>query len=120
MKNTTAGRDIENIMIECMEGHQLDLKNLICIATHGVPFMIGKYVGVFTVSLRHYEDLEGSSSSGNEIFVCHYFLHLENLCAQVLNMSHVMTVVAKAVDPLNPPKNNSLKHRQFQDETSSF
>ena len=46
------------------------------------------------------------------MFLCHCFLHLENLCAQVLNMSHVMTIVVKAVNSI---KNNSLKHRQFQE-----
>ena len=112
LKNTTTGRDIKDAVIKCMEDHQLDLKNLIGIATDGAPSMIGKNVGAVTLILRHIEPLEGCSSSGKEMFLCHCLLHLENLCAQVLNMSHVMTVVVKAVNSI---KNNSLKHRQFQE-----
>ena len=40
-----------------------------------------------------------------------FFLHLENLCTQVLDISYVMTVVVKTVNAI---KHNSLKHRQFQ------
>ena len=112
LKNTTTGRDIKDAVIKCMEDYQLHLKNLIGIATDGAPSMIGKNVGSVTLILRHIEALEGCSSSGKEMFLCHCFLHLENLCAQVLNMSHVMTVVVKAVNSI---KNNSLKHRQFQE-----
>ena len=39
------------------------------------------------------------------------FLHLKNLCAQVLNISHVMTVVVKTVNAI---KHNTQKHRLFQ------
>ena len=104
--------DIKDAVIKCMENHQLDLKNFIGIATDGAPSMIGKNVGAVTLILRHIEALEGCSSSGKEMFLCHCFLLLENLCAQVLNMSHVMTVVVKAVNSI---KNNSLKHRQIQE-----
>ena len=45
------------------------------------------------------------------MFICHCFLHVENLCAQVLDMSHVMKVVVETVSAV---KNNFLKHRQFQ------
>ena len=41
-KNTTTGRDIKDAVIKCMEDHQLDLKNVIGIATNGAPSMIGK------------------------------------------------------------------------------
>jgi hypothetical protein len=51
------------------------------------------------------------------MFICHCFLHLENLCAQVLNMSHVMTVVVKVINSI---KNSSLKHRQFQEYLSEL
>ena len=84
LKNTTTGRDIRDAVIKCMEDHQLDLKNLIGIATDGAPSMIGKNVGALTLILRHIEALEGCSSSGKETFLCHCFLHLKNLCAQVL------------------------------------
>ena len=39
------------------------------------------------------------------------FLHLDNLCVQVLDIVHVIIVVVKT---LNTIKHNSLKHRQFQ------
>ena len=39
------------------------------------------------------------------------FLHFENLCAQVLDIYHVMIIVVKTVNAI---KHNSLKHHQFQ------
>ena len=73
--------------------------------------MIGKNIGAVTLLLRYSEDLKNCSSAEDGMFICHCFLHLENLCAQVLDMSHVMKVVVKT---LNAIKNNFLKHRQFQ------
>lgn len=111
LKNTTTGKDIKEAVISCMEAHEIDMKKLIGIATDGAPSMVGKNVGAVNLILGHVEALRKNSKCF-DIFIFHCILHLENLCAQVLNMSHVMSVVIKAINSI---KNNSLKHRQFQD-----
>ncbi|GFS88864.1 general transcription factor II-I repeat domain-containing protein 2B [Trichonephila clavipes] len=73
--------------------------------------MVGKNVGAVSLIFDHTKAL-GNSSNGYEMLICHSVLHLENLCAQVVNMSHVMKVVAKVINSI---KNNPLKHRQFQE-----
>lgn len=111
LNGTTTGRDIKDAVINCAQSRQIDLKNLVGITTDGAPSLVGKNVGAVTLIFDHIKAL-GKSSNDFEMFICHCFLHLENLCAQVLNMSHVMTVVVKVINSI---KNNSLKHRQFQE-----
>ena len=108
MKDATTGIDIKEAVINCAEVHQIDLKNLIGITTDGAPSMVGKNNGAVNLIMEHIKAMRQCSDF--EMFICHCFLHLENLCAQVLNMSHVMSVV---VNVINFIKHNSLKHRQF-------
>ena len=61
--------------------------------------------------LSHIDSLKEGSSATDEMFICHCFLHLENLCAQVLDMSHIMKVLVTTVNVI---KHNALKHHQFQ------
>lgn len=116
MKGTTTGRDIKDAVINCTQSRQIDLKNLVGITTDGAPSMVGKNVGAVTLIFDHIKGL-GKISNDFEMFICHCFLHLENICAQVLNMPHVMKVVVKVINSI---KNNSLKHRQFQEYLSEL
>ncbi|GFW36960.1 general transcription factor II-I repeat domain-containing protein 2A [Trichonephila clavipes] len=111
LKSPTTGRDIKNAVINCAQSHQIDLKNLVGIAEDGAHSMVGKNVGAVSLIFDHTKAL-GNSSNDFEMLICHCFLHLENLCSQVLNMSHVMKVDVKV---MNSIKNNPLKHRQFQE-----
>ncbi|GFX07191.1 general transcription factor II-I repeat domain-containing protein 2A [Trichonephila clavipes] len=77
--------------------------------------MVGKNVGAVSLIFDHTKAL-GNSSNDFEMLIYHCFLHLENLCAQVLSMSHVMKVVDKVINSI---KNNPLKHRQFLRELES-
>ncbi|GFW39785.1 general transcription factor II-I repeat domain-containing protein 2A [Trichonephila clavipes] len=92
LKGTTTGRDIKNAVINCKQSRQIDLKNLVGIAANGAPSIVGENVGAVSLIFDHTKAL-GNSSNDFEMLICHCFLHLENLCAQVLNMSHVMKVV---------------------------
>jgi len=111
LKDTTTGNDIKDAVIKCVQDHKLDLKNLIGIVTDGAPAMIGKNVGAVTLICKQIDDM-GQSSNYFDLFICHCFMHLENLCAQTLDMSHVMSIV---ITTINTIKHNSLKHRQFQE-----
>ena len=111
LKDRTTVKDIKEAVIKCAEDYQLDLKNLIGMATDGSPSTIGKNVGAVTLLLRYLEDLKNCSSAEDGMFICHCFLHLENLCAQILKTFHVMKEVVKTVNAIT---NISLKHRQLQ------
>ena len=111
LKERTTGSNVKDVVVKCAEDHGLDLKNLIGIATDGAPSMVERNAGAVTLILSHIDSLKEGSSATDEMFVCHCFLHLENLCAQVLDMSHVMKVVVTTVNVI---KHNALKHLQFQ------
>ncbi|GFW16790.1 general transcription factor II-I repeat domain-containing protein 2A [Trichonephila clavipes] len=111
LKGTTTGRDVKDAVINCAQSREIDLKNLVGIATDGAYSMVGKTVGAVSLIFNLTKAL-GNSSNDFEMLICHCFLHLENLCAQVLNISHVMKVVVKVINSI---KNNPLKHRQFQE-----
>ena len=111
LKERTTGSNVKDAIVKCAEDHGLDLKNLIGIATDSAPLIVGRNTGAVTLILSHIDSLKKGSSATDEMFICHCFLHLENLCAQVLNMSHVMKVVLTTVNVI---KYNALKHRQFQ------
>ena len=111
LKERTTGSTVKDAVVKCAEDHGLGLKNLIGIATDGAPSMVGRNAGAVALILSHIDSLKGGSSATDEMFICHCFLHLENLCVQVLDMSHVMKVVVTTVNVI---KRNALKHRQFQ------
>ncbi|GFY38407.1 hypothetical protein TNIN_303421 [Trichonephila inaurata madagascariensis] len=71
--------------INCAQSRKIGMKNLVAIETDGVPLMVGKNVGAVTLIFDHIKAL-GNSSNDFEMFICHCFLHLENLCVQKLNM----------------------------------
>ena len=98
-------------MVKCVENHGLDLKNLVGIATDGAPSMVRRKGGAVILILSHIDSLKEGSNAADEMFICHCFEYLENLSAQVLDMSHVMKVV---VTTINVIKHNALKLRQFQ------
>ena len=111
LKDITSGNDIKDAVIKCVQqDHQLDLKNLIGIVTDGAPSMIGKNIGAVTLICKHIDDMRQGSNCF-DLFICHRFLHLENLCAQTLDMFHVMSII---ITTINTIKYNSLKHHQFQ------
>ena len=70
--------------------------------------MIEKVFGAVSLILRPMEALKGCRSCKEELFICLCFLHLENLCAQILEMFHIVVKTVNAI------KNKLLKHRQFQ------
>ena len=95
LKGRAIGKNIKEDAIKCMKDYQLDLKNLIGIVTDGPPSMTGKNSGAATLIRKNMEALKECPSSGRKMFICHCFLQLENLCAQVLNKCLVMIVVVK-------------------------
>ena len=94
----TTGSNVRDAVVKCVEDHGLDMKNSIGIATDGAPSMVGRNARAVTLILSHIDSLKEGLSATDEMFICHCFLHMENLCAKVLDMSHVMNVVVTTVN----------------------
>ncbi|GFX70289.1 dimer_Tnp_hAT domain-containing protein [Trichonephila clavipes] len=69
LKGTTTGRDIKEAVINCALSRQIDLKNLVGIATNGAPLIVGKIVGAVSLIFDHTKAL-GNSSNDFEMLIC--------------------------------------------------
>ena len=69
LKDRTTGKGV----IKYVKNHQLDLKNLISVATEGALSIIGKYSAAVTLILRDMGALKECPSSEREMFKCHCF-----------------------------------------------
>jgi hypothetical protein len=109
MKDTTTGLDVKNAVIESIDSQSLNYNKLVGLTTDGAPAMRRKNKGAVVLILLHLKskgvDIEGVVSN-------HCFIHLENLCAPIVEINEVMTVV---ISTINKIKANSLKHRQFRE-----
>ena len=81
LKERTPDSNIKDAVVKCAEDHRLDLKNLIGIATDGAPLMVVRNAGAVTLILSHIDSLKEGSRASDEMFICHCFLHMENLGA---------------------------------------
>ena len=84
LKDTTTGRDITNAVINYVEAHQIDLKNLISITTDSASSMVGKNIGAVNLTTEQVKTFRKSSNEV-EMFICHCFLHLKNFL-QIFNL----------------------------------
>ena len=82
MKGTTTGRDIYEYVDLALEKFNVDRRTIYSITTDGAPALTGKnngFVALFKQSVDH------------EILNNHCLIHQQQLCAQKLNMKHLMT-----------------------------
>lgn len=108
LKCTTKGEDIFQAVKKCLSDNGLDLETLSGLTTDGAAAMTGKNKGVVKLIMNEME----SRSIKNNLFVIHCLIHQQNLCAQVLSMNHVMSVVVKTVNFI---RSHALQHRQFKE-----
>lgn len=106
LKSTTRGADIFEAVTKTMSDLGLNFDKLCGVTTDGAPSMTGKNVGCAAL-LKKAKEAQGHG----ELIVSHCILHQENLCAKILDIPHVMTIVVKVV---NFVKSRGLNHRQFQ------
>ncbi|GFR33810.1 hypothetical protein TNCT_303911 [Trichonephila clavata] len=69
LKSTTTGSDIKDAVINCVQNPQIDLKNLVGIATDGTSSMVEKNVGAVTLIFDHIKALRNSSNDF-EMLIC--------------------------------------------------
>lgn len=110
LKDTTKGIDISTAVVNTLNSYNLDLSKLIGITTDGAPAMVGKNIGAVAMIKSHIKTVLESHKIP-DLFEVHCLLHIENLCCQSMDMSHIMT---KVIQTINFVKNNALRHRQFQ------
>ena len=102
MKGTTTGRDIYEYDNLALEKFNVDRRKIYSITTDGAPALTGKnngLVALFKQSVDH------------EILNNHCLIHQQQLCAQKLNMKHLMTDIVKVVNFI---RSRGLNHREFK------
>ena len=102
MKGTTTGRDIYEYINLALEKFNVDRRKIYSITTDGAPALTGKnngFVALFKQSVDH------------EILNNHCLIHQQQLCAQKLNMKHLMTDIVKIVNFI---RSRGLNHREFK------
>ena len=102
MKGTTTGRDIYEYVNLALEKFNVDKRKIYSITTDGAPALTGKnngFVALFKQSVDH------------EILNNHCLIHQQQLCAQKLNMKHLMTDIVKVVNFI---RSRGLNHREFK------
>ena len=102
MKGTTTGRDIHEYVNLALEKFNVDRRKSYSITTDGAPALTGKnngFVALFKQSVDH------------EILNNHCLIHQQQLCAQKLNVKHLMTDIVKVVNFI---RSRGLNHREFK------
>ena len=99
---TTTGKDIFEFVNLSLHKFNIDRKNIYSITTDGAPSLTGKHNGFITLF---------KESVHHEILSYHCLIHQQQLCAQKLNIKHLMTDLVKAVNFI---KSRGLNHREFK------
>ena len=89
IKGTTTGKDIYEFVNLSLDKCNTDRKNIYSITTDGAPALTGKHNGFITLF---------KESVDHKILRYHCSIHQQQLCAQKLNMKHLITDLVKAVN----------------------
>ena len=85
-----------------LDKSNIDRKNIYPITTDSAPVLTGKHNGFITLF---------KESADHEILSYHCLIHQQQLCAQKLNMKHLMTDLVKAANFI---RSRGLNHREFK------
>ena len=102
IKGTTTGKCIHEFVNLLLDKFNIDRKNIYSISADGAPALTGKHNGFITLF---------KESVDHEILRYHCLIHQQQLCAQKLNMKHLMTDLVKAVNFI---RSLGLNHREFK------
>ena len=102
IKGTATGKNIYEFVNLSLDKFNIDRNNIYSITTDGAPALTGKHNGFITLF---------KESVDHEILSYHCLIHQQQLCAQKLNMKHLMTDLVKAVNFI---KSRGLNHREFK------
>ena len=110
IKGTTTGKDIYEFANSSLDKFNIDRKNTYSITSDGASALTGKHNGFITLF---------KESVDHEILRYHCLIHQQQLCAQKLNMKHLMTDLVKAVNFIRSRGLNPCKFKAFLDEVGS-
>ena len=102
IKGTTRGKDIYKIVNLLLDKFNIDRKNIYSIATDGGPALTGQHNGFISI-FKESVDLE--------ILSYHCLIHQQQLCAQKLNIKHLMTDLVEAINFI---RSRGLNNRKFK------
>ena len=102
IKGTTTDKGIYEFVNLSLDKFNIDRKNICPITTDRAPVLTGKHNGFITLF---------KESVDHEILSYHRLIHQQQLCAQKLNMKHLMTDIVKAVNFI---RSRGLNHREFK------
>ena len=102
IKGTTPWKDIYEFVNLLLDKFNIDRKNIYSITTADAPALTDKHNGFITLF---------KESVDHEILSYHCLIHQQQLCAQKLNMKHLMTDLVKAVNFI---RSQGLNHREFK------
>ena len=102
IKGTTTGKDTYEFVNLSLDKFNIDRKNFYLITTDGAPALTGKHDGFITLF---------KESVDHEILSYHCLIHQQQLCAQKLNLKHLMTDFVKVVNFI---RSRGLNHREFK------
>ena len=108
IKGTTTGKDIYEFVNLSLDKFNIDRKNIYSITTDGAPALTGKHNGFITLFKESVDHLR---------YYC--LIHQQQLCAQKLNMKHLMTDLVKAVNFIRSRGLNHGEFKAFLDEVGS-
>ncbi|KAK3928246.1 General transcription factor II-I repeat domain-containing protein 2 [Frankliniella fusca] len=94
---------------DALDSAGLPLANLYNVATDGAAVMTGRHTGL-VARLRQRVREAGSAT---DVVGIHCIIHREALCAKVVRLEHVMSVVVKTVNFIRV-KGHGLNHSDFQ------
>ena len=110
IEGTTTGKDIYEFVNLSLDKFNIGRKNIHSITTDGAPDLIGKHNGFITL-FKEFVD--------NEILSYPCLIDQQQLCAQKLNMKHLMTDFVEAVNFIRSRGLNYRKFKAFLDEVCS-
>ena len=110
IKGTATGKDIYEFVNLSLDKFNIDRKNIYSITTDDALTLTGKHNGFITLF---------KESVDHEILSYHCLIHQQQLCAQKLNMKHLMTDLVKAVNFIRSRGLNHCQFKAFSDEVGS-
>ena len=109
INGTTTGKDIFKFVNLSLDKFIIDRKNIYSITTDGAPALTGKHNGFITLFKQ---------SVDHEILSYLCLIH-QQLCAQKLNMKHLMTDLVMVVNFIRSQGLNHCEFKAFLDEVGS-
>ena len=110
LHSTTRGVDVFEKLDESMTDNSLPWAKLSGVASDGAAAMVGENQGVVGLVKKK---VASENLDPNNLFICHCFIHQENLCAKCSTLINVMNVLVKCVNVIKSQGLNHVNLKHF-------